>query len=404
MRFAHYPLTYRSTLSRSIRHSQKNELSTAEFRNITVIGGGLAGLAVTYHLLNQSTFTRIRILDQAGVGEAGASSVAGGLLHPLSPRGKIVYRGLEGIKETNVLLEAALTEDENIVLRDQLYRVATSEKNAVAFQKTAQDIPHICEWVSQADMQIICNSNDVHGGLLLKNGCKVIDVPSYLRGLWKACESVAQDNKCSLSWTQINGTANDWLKDNGKEDETVVYAAGSGLFDSNLLGEYASCFPVQLVHGQSLELRYEDSNSNKVNDALLCGKYVSPLSDPAFVLVGSTHEFKETLMPQDEVIRELRDRTFGVAPNVWQQCAVHKVTRGTRVQTERGKNGRLPIIGQLPASNHWVFTGLSSRGLLYHAMYGKILANAILNESEDHLTNSDGDILWWKSKFRPSTL
>lgn len=415
MRFAtYYSLIHRPRISQSIRpghsrihiHNTNNNEQSATAdgpRTITVIGGGLAGLAVTYHLLkHQSTFTRIRVIDQAGVGEAGASSVAGGLLHPLSPRGKIVYKGLDGIRETNVLLEAALAhQDENtIVLRDRLYRVAMTEKQAETFQKTAEEIPDICNWISETDMKKICNSNEVYGGLLLKNGCKVIDVPSYLRGLWKACQSVAEENKCHLSWTQ--DTTNEWH--DKQDDETIVYAAGSGLFEAKLLDPYVDSFPVQLVHGQSLVLRYQDPDCSKfLKDALLCGKYISPLSDPDLVLVGSTHEFKDTLLPQSEVIRELRERTATVAPDVWQQCVVDNITKGTRVQSERGRNGRLPILGKLPGSGNWIFTGLSSRGLLYHAMYGKILANAILKGSEDYLVELDDEILWWKTKTRRST-
>lgn len=49
---------------------------------IAVVGGGLAGLATTYHLLQQSASSgqnvEVTILDRAPVGTAGASSVAGG--------------------------------------------------------------------------------------------------------------------------------------------------------------------------------------------------------------------------------------------------------------------------------------------------------------------------------------
>ena len=421
MRFAHSSfLQHRPTIVSNrirlsnIRHPPlftiKNELSTPTptttdpQTNITVIGGGLAGLAVTYHLLQQSTATRIRIVDRAGVGQAGASSVAGGLLHPLSPRGKLVHKGLEGIQETNVLLQAALANRDHatIVLRDRLYRVALSEKQAETFQKTAKEIPHLCEWVPENDIKAVCKAKeDVYGGLLLKNGCQVIHVPSYLKGLWKACESVAQENNCHLSWTL--DISNDWCTNrNNEETDIIVYAAGSGLFEAHSLLDPSS-FPVQLVHGQSLELRYRDS-SQRCMEALLCGKYVSPSPDPALVLVGSTHEFKDTLLSPSDVIRELKERTVSVTPDIWQQCDVQNVTQGTRVQSERGKHGRLPIMGKLPGSgNTWIFTGLSSRGLLYHAMYGKILARAILTGSEDTLTEFDDDTLWWKPKIKQST-
>eukprot|EP00961_Rhodomonas_salina_P003852 53042-Rhodomonas_salina.1 len=63
------------------------------FSRLVIVGGGIAGLALTYHLLNQSapdTLT-IEIMDPKGVGEGGASSAMAGLLHPLTPRGKKIW-------------------------------------------------------------------------------------------------------------------------------------------------------------------------------------------------------------------------------------------------------------------------------------------------------------------------
>lgn len=47
--------------------------------NVAIVGGGLAGLSVAYHLLDQKTGAmNISIYDKANLGEGGASSVAGG--------------------------------------------------------------------------------------------------------------------------------------------------------------------------------------------------------------------------------------------------------------------------------------------------------------------------------------
>ncbi len=374
-------------------HHHESALTDVRNQSITVIGGGMAGLAVTYHLLSQGHPGRmIQVFDKAPVGKGGASAVAGGLLHPLSPRGKLVFKGLEGLHETNVLLRAT-----NAVVKDRLYRVATTESQAMTFQTTAREmIPHICEWIAADEMQRICQSDTVYGGLVLQNGCKVIDVPTYLKGLWNACEHLAQEKDCQLTWTVTEDAA-------VNEDDTIVYTAGSGLFESKLLSQYAPTFPMQLVHGQSLVLRSSD-DMNYIKDALLCGKYISPLTDPSLLLVGSTHEFRDDLLSPQEVIHELRERTGSVAPDLWEHYVVENITKGTRVQSERGKHGRLPIVGKLPgAKQHWVLTGLSSRGLLYHALYGKMLAKAILQGSEDCLTELDDGILWWKNKLKQST-
>ena len=51
----------------------------------------------------------MRIIDESPeeVGSQGASVVAAGLLHPLTPTGKLIWRGLEGLASTKVLLKAA---------------------------------------------------------------------------------------------------------------------------------------------------------------------------------------------------------------------------------------------------------------------------------------------------------
>ncbi len=45
---------------------------------IAVVGGGLAGLSTTYHLLQKIDNVHITVMDKALPGQGGASSVAGG--------------------------------------------------------------------------------------------------------------------------------------------------------------------------------------------------------------------------------------------------------------------------------------------------------------------------------------
>jgi ribulose 1,5-bisphosphate synthetase/thiazole synthase len=45
--------------------------------DIAIVGGGLAGLALAHNLLQKSG-VHVTIYDKAGVGQGGASSVAGG--------------------------------------------------------------------------------------------------------------------------------------------------------------------------------------------------------------------------------------------------------------------------------------------------------------------------------------
>ena len=127
--------------SSSAKLCNKRHSSTASFshvsqkRSIGIVGGGLAGLSVAYQLLSrQKEYSpngiKITILDQSREpGIMGASSVAGGLLHPFTPRGKLVHLGKEGLEISNSLLSQASKFEQTCILRDQMFRVALSSKH-----------------------------------------------------------------------------------------------------------------------------------------------------------------------------------------------------------------------------------------------------------------------------------
>eukprot|EP00887_Chlorella_sp_A99_P005223 scaffold1.g5223.t1 len=74
-----------------------------------VIGGGFAGLATAWHLLRHASPERpmqLHLYDAYGLA-AGGSGVAAGLLHPYTPRGKLLWRGLEAFQDALALVEAA---------------------------------------------------------------------------------------------------------------------------------------------------------------------------------------------------------------------------------------------------------------------------------------------------------
>jgi glycine/D-amino acid oxidase-like deaminating enzyme len=245
-----------------------------------------------------------------------------------------------------------------------------------------------------------------------------------LRGLWKACQQQASQSKegsSSIEWCLVEQHQDDTPSIQQRLEldfDVIVYCGGSGMFskstsDSSETSAFFTQgdFPVQLVRGQSLELILPRPQTA----ALLCGKYISPMpSHNNKALVGATHEFQDEPLSQEQVLAELKERTASL-PFVWNGAVVERVTSAVRVQSARGPYGRRPIIGRLPwtgaggnvnltafnssnnnNNNAWVFTGLSSRGLLYHALYGDILANAILSDSESTLLEQCPDMLWWK--------
>lgn len=385
------------------------------------------------------------------------SRVSVRLIHPLSPRGKLVHWGREGLEATNRLVavaEAAIanaaidtsssSSPSRIVVRDQLYRLAITEQHVEQLQATANNLAEYCTWwtadeliqagvirsttsstkSSEAAATDTSTNTTVLGALCLHNGCRVLHVPSYLQGLWAACrergavwELVGDDDDDDNSW-----------KTRLQNFDAVVLAAGSGLFSaptpkngsntdsSSLLSR--DDFPLQLVRGQSVELRVPDDHAPP-SQALLCGKYVSPLpGDPNLYLVGATHEFREDALSPTAVVEELQKLTDTFSSHLWKKAAVERWTMGYRVQSERNQYGRRPMIGRMPTfaavdantdassdeqlrktpihPNTWIFTGLSSRGLLFHALYGDILTDALLAGSEAPMLSRCKDLTWWR--------
>lgn len=308
------------------------------------------------------------------------------------------------MKQSNILIDAASKSNgaSSVVLRDEIYRIALTEENAKQLRETAETVPSISNWLSYEEASEITAT--CFGALRLFNGCRVIHMPSYLKGLWEACKLQAAASDNNLEWLETNRLAASASTsgENLADFDTIVLAAGSGLFSGSILT--TDLMPVQLVKGQSVELKHlEDEDRNLLEHALLCGKYVSPLPDGR-VLVGATHEFKPELLSKELVVEELKARTDAMIPDIWREMIFDRVTKGVRVQSKRGPQGRRPIIGRLPADlglsighpNAWIFTGLSSRGLLYHGLYGKLLAQGVLDDCEDRILSKDKDVFWWR--------
>jgi hypothetical protein len=93
----------------------------------------------------------------------------------------------------------------------------------------------------------------------------------------------------------------------------------------------------------------------------------------------------------------MREKTLAFASDLWAAGTVDTITTGFRVQSNRGSHGRLPIIGSFDSPLHrnaWIFTGLSSRGLLYHGIFGDLVTDLILRNG--NAEDESPEIFWWK--------
>jgi glycine/D-amino acid oxidase-like deaminating enzyme len=314
------------------------------------------------------------------------------LLHPLSPQGKLVHLGLEGLKATNALVDASKEYQKGCILRNELYRVAVTRENMEILKETADRLPELSEWVPRQKLAWE-TPKDVLGALRLHSGCKIVHMPSYLKGLYHAIQATGSGDKEWIVLGASSGSDNEtsWSERLAGFD-AVVLAAGSGLFQDSIIKDE---MPMQLVRGQSIEMTL---NVVSLRSAMICGKYVSPLLEENRILIGATHEFKELALNPEQVKLELRERSDAFASNLWEHGTIDRITCGFRVQSNRGIYGRMPIVGKFDSDLHhntWIFTGLSSRGLLHHGIFGEILASKIIGVESEQLHEG---LDWWQSK------
>lgn len=293
---------------------------------VAVVGAGLAGLGVTYFLIKKGY--SVSLFDELGIG-GGASGIPIGLCHP--------YLGRSG--------NPSKFADSAMSLTRELIDVAES----VSGKKLADRSGILrTDWTPT---QWYPDLEKVEGGILIKSGMTVL-MREYVSALYASFKNVDLVKRKISSEDDLN------------EFDRVVFACGAG---TNDLG-----FDLDLsfVKGQVLVGKF-----NKVLErtVMKARGHLSPLKDGR-VQLGSTyeHHFSSSKPDQEVAIRELQPKmdAFFLNSNefVFEECF-----SGVRACV---KEGYLPIVERL-SEKAFVFTGLGSRGLLYHAYYGRHLADML---------------------------
>jgi hypothetical protein len=64
-------------------------------------------------------------------------------------------------------------------------------------------------------------------------------------------------------------------------------------------------------------------------------------------VIRATHEYSAIPLSANEVQVELKSRTYNMAKQLWDAGTINGITSGVRVQSARGRHGRMPIVGRL---------------------------------------------------------
>jgi len=307
-------------------------------KKVAIIGAGFAGLSTAYFLV-KSGEVAVTIFEAERVG-AGASGVCSGLLHPypgLSARRSM--KAEEALGVAKQLIRVAEAHTPKVVARSQ--GILRKSMNLDQRERLLQ---HCQKWgdVEQLEQNLFL----IHSGITVLS-------ENYLEGLSAAVTKMGAE----IILQKIEN-----LQQLDDFDQIVV-AAGYGI------RQFSQCqhLKVKFLKGQSLRLE----GKPPMERSLISQGYMAHIGSETEFELGSTYEKEfEDDLPKLEHAKELLKEKLAYCPG----AKIIQCKAGVRVASQ---GHYAPLIEKI-APKAYVFTGLGSRGLLYHGLYGMALSNKIL--------------------------
>lgn len=323
---------------------------------IAIIGAGLSGLSCCWHLL-QNDRVSIDLYDPNGIG-GGASGMAAGLLHPYAGRfARTNWMGHEGVQATKELLEVASQAiGKPVAEASGFLRVALNQENIEHYGHCAEKNEDV-DWLSTDQTTSLVPGITSAPAILIKSALTVHG-ELYLQGLWKACE---------MRGAQLIRSKVDSLKSLQGYDKIVV-TTGAHIHEIPDFEE----LKVTPVKGQLLDLEWPAGVpplplpiSNQV--------YIVMSPDKKSCIAGSTfeHRFQSDAPVPEVAIEEIIPKVEALFPPL-RGAKILGFRSGVRASTPDHK----PFLKEV-TKNCWVLVGMGSKGLLYHALFGRMFVQKL---------------------------
>ncbi|KAL0315335.1 UNVERIFIED_CONTAM: hypothetical protein Sradi_5411700 [Sesamum radiatum] len=397
-----------------------------------VLGAGFAGLSVAWNLLqhgSRESHLSVDIYDEVGIG-GGASGVAGGLLHPYSPKVKLLWRGAECWNETLNLLHIAegallklvnkgkcetLQNNESpIVRRRGILRPVVNLKNMNIMTENAQNCIANCRIEpihEDAAQNLVPNLSVPLNLAFFMPEALNINAQSYLKGLYLACQNLANDMSTlghvhrELHFYQKS--VQSLLDLAGDYDAVIICFGARAVFLPELSGKLPlrTCRGIitHLHLGDDIREEYPKHSPSILSDAWLAVHGAHHMD------LGSTWDWKSmnysrnvTTDEAAKAIEVLLPKASSVYPAI-KNWTVTGAVGGLRAMPPLTADGSLPLLGCIDdyvdgseTCKYWLFTGLGARGLLFHGWLGKLLAQAVLSHDENLIPF---ELTSWKHKL-----
>ena len=314
-------------------------------KKITIAGAGFAGLAAAYFA---SDYFDVTLVDPHGIG-AGASGVAAGLLHCFAGKfARLNWRGKEALAASFTLIDRIEKDaKECFTKRRGILRVSREEAQLEAFRKQSARNDGV-RWISPKNCREMAPSVAEAEGIFIEHGWTV-NAGRYLQALWKACE-----NKGAVFELRALNSQD--------KDSLIIIAAGAACAAMTPL-------PLKKVKGQLLQYEWPP-DLPPLDFPLSAEVYVVMDEDNKSCWVGSTFEKQFTSeKPDVNAAQAIIEPKLQALIPAFEGKAPIGCQAGVRCTT----SDHLPIVKQLDSAT-WVFTGLGSKGLLYHALLAEELA------------------------------
>jgi len=326
---------------------------------IAILGAGFCGLAAAWHLKKNDNI-EITLFDPLGIGK-GASGVAAGLLHKYAgSHAKRNWRSEEGYQATLDLLRVAEEELGIPVARNSgMLRVAHSKEQELDFEECSQNNPDDVHWRSAEECKEAVPSLVPLPGIFIDTAM-IVDCERYLQGLWLACQrkGVTLEKRGIHSLAELSAY------------DIIVCAMGAA---TNSIVELQH-IKLKPVKGQVLSCRWPDDVA-PLPYPINSQAYLLMNPDNKSCIVGATfeREFVTTDPDLTTALDEILPKLHAFFPYL-DASSVITCRAGTRAATPDHK----PLLIKA-TENCWVLSGMGSKGLLYHALFAKELAELIKN-------------------------
>ncbi|MEM1282843.1 MAG: FAD-dependent oxidoreductase [Chlamydiota bacterium] len=323
-------------------------------KKIAVVGAGFAGMATAWHLSKDYEITIFSSPNEI----QSASTVSAGLLHPYGgAKAKNNWRGKEGVQSTLKLLRVASEMIGQKVYDDSgIIRIPSNPEQEEYFKNCAE-INSDVRWLSKHQCQDMVPGVVHKPAIFIESGITVYPA-RYIEGLILALES--------RGVTFVTSTISS--VENIKGYDYTIFCIGAGVFQLNSLPE----LKLRPLKGQILQLPWPE-DIEPLPYSLNSKIYMVMSEDKKSCYVGSTFErnFETEDVDLDTACTYILPKLYSLYPLLEGMKPID-CKSGIRVATPN----HLPLVQQIN-EKVWIFTGLGSKGLLYHSLIAESIREEI---------------------------